>query len=914
MGFMSETKIIAGSSSYNLAGDQKSRGNFLKSTILSLVVSGSSENGMGKGIVDAHINGPAAKYRRFFKWAETSGFNDRVGNYTGTLFATSTLSQAGFDFIAPILPTQQKRLVSYTVGPYNPEFIATALIAEFRPERRGQSFEVEQEMHWVAVNFVLNEYVPTGRLIVRYADGGIDYFDSGLNSLNPGMFAYVIYEKRDLIPDQNTDTGTIEVETEEEIPPLVGGIGSKVPNIIPVAMQRKITTKVERPDEDDEITEETENVSTNFNAWTRTRERTVESTGNPNTIITTIIQDEEAHYEIDEAEPVEEVTTEEIPDPENPGEEITITTTVTTIEPVLLKFFKYRRRTKIEQQEPWHAPVYKVYQQGTSAYGDSVMFSTQVALRKFFPVLPLRRFNVSVKSDTFPDQYAWNRRASLKAFGTKQQYNKILNSMEDSDSINDIDHAWVVFGVALGAKTDDGLEYLYRFFKGVVDGTPITNKLRESEEVAEAWEEFALEVEDKWNINTPTVDSEGNYTYTTIKPPAIEDYIFNVSAREGMADWEYGVVISAKGGHITTGEGFHPLSKGKVGQCWVHHKSSLTIRVPEYTVEEGGDGDSRAYYVFHPSTTAVIAFGRQLSENVWEEYEMFDLVHTNHVHKGKNVVTLAEKALANPDENTGFIIPLHEGAFRESGLIERTQLSLECTHLVLNYYEKQKIPWYASGFFKIILIAVVIVVSVVTMGGGAAAAGGVLGTNVAVGAALGFAGTAAIVAGAVANALAAALISAVIAKASTALFGDKLGALIAAVVSMVVINLASNGGQFKLSDTIDGLTKADNLMRLSMSGISAVGDHFAGKAMELAQETMQLQADYVKQMEEIQQMTSELLGNGVDAQMLTAAIRYASEKPENFLQRTLMTGDDIVDATIKLVETFPKTQLQLSEI
>ena len=155
--------------------------------------------------------------------------------------------------------------------------------------------------------------------------------------------------------------------------------------------------------------------------------------------------------------------------------------------------------------------------------------------------------------------------------------------------------------------------------------------------------------------------------------------------------------------------------------------------------------------------------------------------------------------------------------------------------------------------------------------------------------------------------------AAVISKVSVSLFGDKLGALIGAVVSMVVVNLAANGGQFDMADAMQGLTKAENLLKLTYSGISTLSDYMAGKTTELVTETMEMQAMYKKQMEEIQQMSSELLGNSVDAQMVTAAIRYANEKPETFLARTTMTGDDIVTATIKMVEDFPAAQLALPE-
>ena len=917
MGFMSETKIIAGSSSYNLAGDPKSRGNFLKNTILSAVVSGqSTQNGMGKTIVDAHINGPALKYRRFFRWAEESGYNAQVGNYHGVVFSQSELSNAGFGFIAPLAPDMQKRVVAYSVGPYNINTIAVALISQYRPDRNGLNFNVEQEMHWIdnpAGYFPRRLYVPTGRLIVQWPSiPEVAYFESGVDTSNPGLFAYVIYEKRKAPYETSEDSGVVEVATEAGLPAVPGTPGAKVTTPVVLNREKTTVTTVSRPDQPDVVTTVTDPVVLNHTNWTRTSGWYQEIAGTTTDPQRTVLgsQVDVCSYREDVVI-TETTTTEEIEDPEDPEETITVTTKVVVTEPVLETFYTYHREVESKLIDPWLPAVHVYYQQGTNAYGDSVMFPPPATTRLFFPVVPLRRFNVSVKSDTYPGQYSWNRRAMYKAFGSKKQYNDILESLESSGSIDDVDHAWVVFGVSLGAKSDDGMAYLYQFFKGIIDATPFTGKIRRGADLTAAWVEFNEKVNGYWNEGQREYDSDGNPTNNLIVPPQAEQYTFGVNATRGQINWEYNVTISAKGGEKITGTGMNARARGKVGRCWVYNKGNVFIFTPNYHSGGGGDGET-SYYTFDPSVTAEIAFGRQLTATVWEEYSLFDLMHTNNVYRGKSVTTLAAKALANPNEDTGFIIPLHEEAMREANLIDRTQLSLECAHLVLNYYEKQKIPWYASGFFKIILVIVIIVVSVVVPPVSGVSSG-ILGMNAAVGVSLGFIGTSAILAGAIANALAAALVAAVISKVSVSLFGDKLGALIGAVVSMVVVNLAANGGQFDMADAMQGLTKAENLLKLTYSGISTLSDYMTGKTTELVTETMEMQAMYKKQMEEIQQMSSELLGNSVDAQMVTAAIRYANEKPETFLARTTMTGDDIVTATIKMVEDFPATQLALPE-
>jgi hypothetical protein len=90
--FEDEERITVGSSAYNLAGDVNSRGNFLKNNILSLIFSGSSKQGLGVGIVDAHIAGPAMSYTHFYNWAESSGYNAQVGNTGGLIYSAEALS------------------------------------------------------------------------------------------------------------------------------------------------------------------------------------------------------------------------------------------------------------------------------------------------------------------------------------------------------------------------------------------------------------------------------------------------------------------------------------------------------------------------------------------------------------------------------------------------------------------------------------------------------------------------------------------------------------------------------------------------------------------------------------------------------------------------------------------------------
>lgn len=69
--FSSEIRTTVSSVSYNLAGDEDLRPDFLKSVILGTVLSGSS-NGMGESIMSAARNGPGQRQQGFFRWARNN--------------------------------------------------------------------------------------------------------------------------------------------------------------------------------------------------------------------------------------------------------------------------------------------------------------------------------------------------------------------------------------------------------------------------------------------------------------------------------------------------------------------------------------------------------------------------------------------------------------------------------------------------------------------------------------------------------------------------------------------------------------------------------------------------------------------------------------------------------------------------
>ena len=936
MCFEDEERITVGSSAYNLAGDVKQRGNFLKNNILGLIFSGTGKNGLGKGIVNAHTAGPATSLIKYYKWVEASGYNAQVGNMSGLLYANEAISTLGFEYLVPVKVTHSQRAIASTIGAIDLHLIAFEWILNNTPINRDLAFVATLEK----TPGFFGTF--TGKILIHYiVSGGEVSFTPSYNLNNNMPFLYLYHEERLTAVPVVTDTGwitlvppatppsrasfvngTITVETQGvfvDATVVATGSTNTVAQLIPSTVTTTtVITYSDGTPTSTVVTTAPIDLAFDHITGEYTKVTTIAATPSIKEVVTTVVQSEETFYNILFA-PATSTTTAAVGNflLLNTGDassalllgaadtdkllvdtEVIATTTVTVSTPYLQVYWKYKIVSPVITEEKWLPYLLKIYQKGSNSTGDSLLFNTPTVMQKFFPVIPLRRDNVMVDLANFPTQYGWNRKATRKCFGGKKKYNDLIDSLANNPSLGEIDHAWVVFGVSLSTKQQDGIRYLYEFFESLSSGVINAPGVFKSPSGYEtAWAAFAAA------SAVSTNDETGVQVAVRPIPPVAQEYTFAINASGGVQDWLFNVTITAKGGGQVLGTGFHGRSLGKVGNAWAYAKSTVTLSVPST--------DSEGALIYTPSSTTVIAFGKQVTASNWVEYEFFDLVHINNVYQGITSTTLGSTVIVSIDENSSFIVPLHENVLKDLNLIRRTQFSLECSFLVVNYYTKQSIPWYSSGFFQIVLVVVIIVVAAYTGYIGPESAG-VFGTNAAVGATLGFTGTAAIVAGAIVNAVGAAIVAGMITNVAIRAFGQEFGQVVGFIASAIAINAMSSNGPFSLADTWTEMTKADNLIRMSMSGIQQYGNYMQSQAMKLNAETQALLEETNTALKEINLLMQELLGDtGVDAKTITDAMRYAAETPSQFLSRTTMTGNEIAEISIKLVEDFPAPQLAL---
>lgn len=524
---------------------------------------------------------------------------------------------------------------------------------------------------------------------------------------------------------------------------------------------------------------------------------------------------------------------------------------------------------------------------------DHAIMTNQVIRQDYYPVIPVRKSNQFV-SQYSAEQYAYAKKAMEKA--TNGTLDDLIEKLKDNDKLDDIDHAHVVFGVPLNTTTQEGLAYIYRFFFRLL---PVQ---RQDSEHYEEWKAEQARHEAELQSWIDWKDAQGflqegqefaggpSYFGTPGAPKNIVRVAVPGLGYESTINWRALKELSGSG-----------LAKpdAKVGEFWfskgARYNYTLTLENPTNSFEDR-----------HTASDNEVTLFWQETANSWRAIRMSGLVHRNFVY-ANNFVEIEGDDAIDDEELSGFIIPLKHEIMQDLSLKESTQLSSTATLLVLSSYEVVKLKWYQTGLFKLVLVAAIIATAAFT-GGFSAAGVGVLGTNLAVGTALGLSGLAAVVAGVVANAIAAAIMTSLISKGATAALGSEIGAIVGLVASMVAINGISNlsaTGSFAVN--FGSMARAENILKMTTSVGNAVAAGVNADTVGILEETRELVEDFYEERDRISELFAENIGYGnglIDTLALTDVEPVGVESPSVFLGRTLMTGSDIADLSMGMLSNF----------
>jgi len=554
--------------------------------------------------------------------------------------------------------------------------------------------------------------------------------------------------------------------------------------------------------------------------------------------------------------------------------------------------------------------------------------SQDVAVSNFYPVYFLRRFNKSVKD--FPDEYA-KLKASYKAlFGSSVDV--LIDAVESSESIDDIDFCYLFQGVSLGTSSQTGLAYLFDFFEmlrenqttskaqhaeyGTIRRDPYINDRAYEARIA------AVVRNDVYNPNFkaglasaphPEFTGQPHPQRVVFSPGESTTFDEDFSA-VGQTKFRYALTWAYIDRQFYSGNAAnHPGTVDreplKKGEHWLAVGPSVNVWAKNLVKER----EKREDWIKQDVQTVLLF--QQYDLNRYTVLEMAGLNHENYVYEENKEVTPATEAIGNT--RSPFLVPLHEPTLESFGMSQRAALASTSSYLVFNAYEIVDIPWYATKFFKIILIAASFLLPYVFAPiANLATAAGVLGTNIAVGTAIGLTGTAAIVAGAAVNMVAGILVNKFVTWGAQELLGDELGALVGAVLSFVAMNL-TEGGLLSGDLSIDwtSLFTGENLLRMTDSVVSGYNHMLAIETGSIYDEIDEINTKEQEELKNIQDLWDDLTHDTTlfDPMLLTENTLDYGESRSLFLSRTLMTGGDIASLSTGYISDFTRFSLRLPD-
>lgn len=897
MGLFSSKKVVSVASTvYNLAGNETNRPNFLKSTMFSAVIA-EDERFMGETIVGNHLTGPGIRQRTFFNWSVRTDF---PGLPT---YSASNAYEVDASVVEPFLPGPSNGSTTYNIvvqsadisdGDYTD--FAYQWILNNRPEDFGSDWSAEylEDTHEIFIQF---EDTTT----VTFNAGSYDHEKQFL-------VAYFLWIEPSTV-------GSIEegVLFEDETNTL------NLPDITGYTQNTQMNTGVMIHTLTTTVTEDrTYDGSTPDSSSTTTTTEDVDFNGLHTTYVETVYNGSSGSDETSQTEYtiniwekrhiVQQTTVTTITNTLPDGEKETVTTT--TVEDVLEPIYDHRS----DNQTTYFSSVIDnpqvfIYEIKTGNLALDVLFEQtegNTPTPEYFPYIPLRRKNKSVAHADLSSTYTLARQAYRKASGN-QSFADLVSQIDENEDIDDVDHAMIVFGVSLNVEENACRQYLYQYFKKLipiqsVSGAYMQNfvyGIQNYETIKAEWDAWRASQDNRNPPPTTPIPSLSMPTVTTVRLYTDDDTT-KMDQLDFRLNW------------IAVKEDFF-IGKAKIGvkknELWFEKGS---------VIEWGGNLGSQYARFIQKNKVETTYLYWQTDDNAYRRLTIYGAVHRNVIYDGKSVDITAHEALDDTDES-GFIVNLHNPTLREMRLVDSTQMATANTFIVFNSYEVTKKRWWQSFLGILFIIIVIVAVSVILSPASVAGATGLLGTNAAVGASLGLTGTAAIIAGAATNALAAILVTRAITGLSTAVFGEKWGTIIGAIASFAFqFGIANGFSNLNLNSLMD----AGNLLQFTNALANGYSGWIQTNISEIQETMVEEREEYEDSMDHIQDLIKSLgfnndlsfnpmslidtnKGNG------SGGGSYLPETVDEFIHRTTMTGSDVVDLTLSMVEDYTKLNLVL---
>ena len=897
MGLFSPKKTIEVSSTvYNMAGDEANRPDFLKNMVFGAIIN-PNQPYLGESIVQGYLGGPGINQRSLFNYAVRT-------NYPG--LPTYSIRRATVVNAEVVRP-----YITIPGSPAGLELtIQTATLSDgdyevFAQRYMNNNFPDEADTDWVA-EYNLDDHTITimreGGSTVTFAAGS---YDSNSRFVVAEYYLSIPEDTQPLVP------GTLVTGVTSGLPSNSGFTLLQTSNTGVVNYHQDQTRKVTKVYSDGSpttVVTDYPSINTAFNTILTVHEKVKYNGGNGVSEQTSSTTTYNRLWEYRQV--FTSSSTQTVVNNLGGGKTETVTTEITG--DFLRTIYNYQVDTQ-EQIQGLNVGGSRIfiYKVGT---GNLVLDALDIAVGtsvtgEFFPFIPLRLNNRSITGPSYTAIYEASKKLYKRAT-RNQKLVSLIEEVENNEDIEEIDYAYVQWGISLNTTDNEARKYLYKFWKGLIPlhglGPDYMDGFYGSTETySDAAADLAAWTAGQSNYLNPLygtpkplVPSFAEPEVTTLKLKTVDP---------NLQDFDNRVTFTYIDENVFSGLG---KANAKKGDYWLIKETPFTWNT---YITRHTDNDSRT--VTTVNTLPVMSIYWQVSESQHRIIRVFGGIFHNFIYGGKAVSITTDEALDDTGDS-GFLVPLHMPSLKAAGLVSATQLTTINTYIVFNSYQVFKRRWYESFLGMLFIIIVVVVAGALLSPAAVGGISGVFGTNAALGASLGLTGTSAIVAGAVANALAAVIISKALSAGSTALFGEKWGALLGSLLSFAV-SFGMSGGFSNLAT----LFQPSNLLALSSSLANGYKGFVQAGINEMNADLFKVGEEYQKEMDRIQALMSEMIGNDLafNPMSLTDASKgnesraggYLPESLDDFIQRTTLTGSDIVDLTLSIINDFSDLSLTL---
>lgn len=871
--FSGKTKVYVASSVYNMAGDIHKRPNYMKTVVIGNIVSNTGFT-MADTISDSYLNGPGIRMRLFSSWSKNH-YDSEVG-----------MAGSSLGVLAKIDPTVIEGQITPPAG--ESVYVQAAEIGFADFEQWCDQYLYENAPSRIMERFDIDIDEDTNEITMTSLDGGSTIKFTPTNFEPGALYLYADYSFYKSPSTNPPVVGPTTVyDSEDDLPSTLlwttvsSDTTANTTNLTKTIHTHSVYSDG-RPDEDSTVTEPSVD---NWNSYVKVYRKGF--TEKPDDVTVVVSDRVMTHKKFGEIQSSTTVTTSVV----DIGGGVTRTDTITTTTETLVRKYSSQTTRTDTKMTAVGTPKMLIYKQNSGNVALDSLFNTEATDNRFYPFIPIRNDKQWVENDSI---YPHCKKALYKATGGK--IDKVVTELKKNDDIGDIQYIYGTFGVSLNTPEDTAKEYIYRFFQMATEAFPPDPTYPTLEAVIAGYQAANDAVDayvEWWNRQ------EGQIVGT---PPPLPEYPV-IPKREfrvhSNKQYKYDMTIGWNYVSETTHSG-QAWSGAKQGQLRARYAGDITLtRKNIRTASNSGSVKKlEVTTTFYSMQEYELLW--QDGNNTYRKLRVLGLNHNNRVYKNKSVHIDVAEAMGDAEES-GFIIPLHTNIYRSMSLVRSTQLSTACSYLVMNSYKKVKQKWYQTSAFKIVVVVVAVVVSVFTMGTGGA---GILGAYGAVGASLGFVGLAAVIVGAVANAIAAMILISIITKVSTSLFGDKLGFIIAAIASMVAMNVGTAMSTGTSLSTLAGeMMNAQNIMQLTSSVGNGISQYINASTAATIQKAESVMQQYNTDMMAINKQYEEMFGTA--GQGVIDPMQFVSmESMDSFLSRTLMTGSDIADMSLNMVGSF----------